>query len=247
MKRSGRVEIRQQQTCYVQSPRYNAHWERRAKYVEATFDELEEAIEWGRARAPRVHVNLRELPGAYVRYSLGDPRSSEKPWPRPLPPEPRRASGFGGQAYISDQAFWVPEGFVAVHWDGSSEVETTHHGYDLERAIDWGRARADIVIVEAPPNSFSVPPAPKAIRYSAGNEDPPGEDLPRLRPPSGEKTIGWQATFGDGTQYTVDAGSLAEAEERAMEQYVREVLQPKEGETFTAFAPEVRPISEPVR
>ena len=240
----GRVEIREQLTCYVQSPRYAAHCERRTKYVEAMFDDLDEAIEWSRARAPRVHLNLRELPGAYVRYSLGDPGFAEEPWPRPLPPEPRRASGFGGQAYITDLAHWVPDGFVAVHWDGSSEVERTHYGHDLERAIDWGRARADIVIVEAPPNSFSVPAAPKSIRYSAGNADPQGEDLPRLRPPSGEETIGWQATFGDGTQYTVDAGSLGEAQERAMEQYVREVLQPKEGETFTAFSPDVRPISE---
>jgi hypothetical protein len=72
----------------------------------------------------------------------------------------------------------------------------------LERAIDWGRERADIVLVRLgrPPQTFS-----------AGADDPPVPPRRRLRPPLGAETIGWQVRVAGVGQPGVHPEGLRDA------------------------------------
>jgi hypothetical protein len=59
----------------------------------------------------------------------------------------------------------------------------------VEKAIDWGRERAPVVLIAELPMSWSSLPTYE-IR-SAGEVEPPGEVLERLRPRLGHDTMEW--------------------------------------------------------
>jgi hypothetical protein len=104
----------------------------------------------------------------------------------------------------------------------------------LEAAIDWGRQHAEVVVVEVFPERYASPPPPRATRYSAGNQDPPGENLSRLRPREPEQSMKWRATFDDDVEYVIDAETRRHAQNKATERYVREVLNPRRGEPLSS-------------
>jgi hypothetical protein len=248
VKLRGRVEIRDELGRDVPSPRYSVSWQRKpndadAPIVDAAFEELPDAIEWARARARQVFVDLEDEPSNRVRYFLGNRRSYGEPWPEDLPVAPKPVEGHGGDAHVRDEAHWTNRGFLSVHWDGGQQLERKHHGYDLEAAIDWGRARAKVVVVEILPETYTSPPPPKATRHSAGIQDPPGEALLRLRPREGKQSMKWHARFRDEAEYVVDAETRRDAVTKATERYIREVLKPEEG-SFVVIGPEIRPLDE---
>ena len=87
---------------------------------------------------------------------------------------------------------FIPTGRFSAVWGSASgewleEAESLFE--DVEEAIDWGRERAPVVLVAELPVSWSDVPT-YAIR-SAGEEDPPGGHLERLRPRAGQETMEW--------------------------------------------------------
>jgi hypothetical protein len=241
----GVVEIRARLVREIPSPRYSAQWQpddrRRETFRDAEFEELDAALGWGRARAPAVFVDVTEEPFVRVRYQIGDHVWELPRWPHPLPAAPPRVDGHGGTAYLRDEARWDEAGYLAVHRDDDVELELAHHE-DVEAAIDWGRERAAVVVVELLPETFGWPPPPKATRYSAGVEDPAGERLLRLRPRPGRETMRWRGGYEDGESYVVEAATRREARDAILARYVRETLKPEDGIAFVLGSAQIEPL-----
>ena len=106
--------------------------------------------------------------------------------------------------YVDEEhQVFVPTGRFSAVWGSESgdlleEAEELFE--DLEAAIDWGRERAPVVLVAELPLSWSHVPAYE-IR-SAGDRDPPGDPLERLRPRRGHETMEWSFTTQEAVSET---------------------------------------------
>ena len=136
---------------------------------------------------------------------------------------------YGGVVYVDEEhPVFVPTGRFSAVWGSASgglleEAEDLFE--DLEAAVDWGRERAPIVLVAELPLSWSNVPAYE-IR-SAGDADPPGDPLERLRPRRGQETMEWSFT----TQETV-----SETEPHAFSRELEDALRRDETVTIPSAA-----------
>jgi hypothetical protein len=197
----GAVRIREEFTVEVPFYRYTAAWLREpdSPPIVASespgWNDVAEAVRWGRRHAPFVYVRLG--PGGSEVYNAGerddDVRHPTDRWPGTAR---RRAANrdpaYAGAVYI-DEAWpdlW-PKNTFAAEWidDGEEPIERANFA-DIELAIDWARERAPTVLVAEAPNSWSFVPTYELS--SAGEEDPPGQPLPRLRPRRGETLLKWE-------------------------------------------------------
>ena len=108
---------------------------------------------------------------------------------------------YGGVVYINEeQPSLIPTGKFHAVWElGDDQVEELDEDFDdVEAAVDWGRERAPVVLVAELPSGWSGRVPTYEIR-AAGDEDPEGEPLERLRPGRGQETLEWAFS----TQHTV--------------------------------------------
>ncbi len=204
MERQGVVRVREELQVELPWHRYRASWQPSTDGPARTFsfedgpgwNDIEEAITWARHRAPIVCVRLGQ--GLSEIYDAGDrdgdPRRPTDRWPGT---EAGAAEvvhlDYGGIAYVDEEhPVFVPTGrFTAVWGSESGELleEADTLFVDIEAAVDWGRERAPVVLVAELPLTWSNVPIYE-IR-SAGDEDPPGDPLERLRPRPGNETMEW--------------------------------------------------------
>jgi hypothetical protein len=160
---------------------------------EPGWNDLDEAIKWARRRAPIVMLLLGE--GGSDIYNAGE-RNAPGGDPRWKGVPRRKAanvdSNYSGQVFIREEkplihdlksfsALWIDE-------DGKGLARQDGIG-DVEEAIDWGRERAEVVLVAEVPGSYWG--TPTYVIRSAGDKEPPGDRLERLRPRAGEETLRW--------------------------------------------------------
>jgi hypothetical protein len=212
MERQGVVRVREEMQVELPWHRYTARWQPSPDAPEETFrsedgpgwNEIEDAIKWARSHAPIVYVRLGQgLSEIYnAGESDGDAQRPAERWPGALPARARNVHpDYGGVVYVDEEHLvFVPTGRFSAVW-GSATGEFLEDAEDLfedvEVAIDWGRARAPVVLVAELPLSWRHVPTYE-IR-SAGDADPPGDPLERLRPRPGHATMEWSFT----TQETV--------------------------------------------
>ena len=228
MEHQGVVRIREEVLVELPWQRYSACWQpapdgpgRASDSIDGPcWNDIEDAIEWARRHAPIVYVRLahglRELYNAGERD--GDAQRTTRRWP--TAPAERAADvhpDYSGVVYVDEEhLIFVPTGrFSAVWGSASGELleETEELFEDVEAAVDWGRDRAPLVLVAELPLSWSHIPVYE-IR-SAGDRDPPGYPLERLRPRRGHETMEWSFT----TQETV-----SETEPHAFSRDLEEAL-----------------------
>ena len=181
------------------------------------WNEIEDAIEWARSRAPVVR-------SASVK-ARGRSTTPETRRRRPTPDGALAGNrggtagnvhpDYGGVVYVDEEHLvFVPTGrFSAVWGSESGELleESDELFEDLEAAVDWGRKRAPVVLVAELPLSWSHIPAYE-IR-SAGDRDPPGDPLERLRPRRGHETMEWSFTTQEAVSETEPHAFSRELEE----------------------------------
>src|SRR5206468_2556911 len=100
---------------------------------------------------------------------------------------------YGGAVYINEEQPWlIPTPTFRAVWELDNAEVIGHEGEfeDVEAAIDWGRERAPVVLVAELPSRWSGR-VPTYEIHSAGDKDPEGEPLDRLRPRPGEETLEW--------------------------------------------------------
>jgi hypothetical protein len=156
------------------------------------WQDIEEAIEWGRRRAPIVYVRFGH--GRRDLYDAGEEDGYEEDdgarrWPgAPHEREHDCHPDYRGAVFLGEEfpVYWPTSKYSAALVDSESGDRASATFSDLETAIDWGRERASIVLVAEAPDSWSGDAAPAYRLWSAGSEDPPDEVLPRLRPRAGE-------------------------------------------------------------
>ena len=212
MERQGVVRVREELSVELPWHRYTASWQPSAEGPAATFDsedspgwnDVEEAIKWARSHAPIVYVRLGQA--LSVIYNAGerdgDPQRPTSRWPGARPERVDHVHpDYGGVVYVDEEHLtFVPTGRFSAVWGATSGewLEDAEELFeDVEAAVDWGRKRAPVVLVAELPLSWSFVPMYE-IR-SAGDEDPPGDLLERLRPRRGQETMEWSFT----TQETV--------------------------------------------
>jgi hypothetical protein len=187
MERQGVVRIREEVQVELPWHRYTASWEPSLDVSAETlpphvdgsgWNTIEEAIEWARRRAPVVHVRREHA----VSETYEADNSEER-----LHPD------YGGVVHVDEEhPQFVPTGRFSAVWGSASgewleEAEKLFE--DVEDAIDWGRERAPVVLVAELPVSWGSVPTYE-IR-SAGDEDPPGAPIERLRPRPGQESMEW--------------------------------------------------------
>jgi hypothetical protein len=203
VKREGTVRIIEEMRAELPWHRYTASWQPAPDAPAETFysedgpgwNDIEEAVAWGRRHAPVVYVRLgRALNETYNAGEKDD--RGRPPTERWSGSRRRRARNvhpdYGGVVYIDEeQLSLMPAGTFRAAWASADDefLEEADEFDDVEQAVDWGRERATVVLVAELPSSWSYFPAYE-IR-SAGDEDPPGEPVERLRPRSGEETLTW--------------------------------------------------------
>lgn len=205
----GVVRIRQGAAVDLPWYRYEASWQRRPDDP-STFEEghgwndIDAAIHWARKRAPVVHVRTGSYPSDWYSAGEHDGRKGSPRWPGSRRARAGRVvAGYGGTVYVDQQqpTYWPVDRYSAWWESDSGSVlaergvrSRTRGGFgDVEEAIDWGRERAPIVLVALLPRFYSGPPTyPTYEMWSAGEDDPPGEDLPRLRPITPDETMEWE-------------------------------------------------------
>ena len=202
MERQGVVRVREEVQVELPWHRYTATWQP-SPDVSADgpgWNEIDEAIEWARRRAPIVHVR-RE-------HALSETHDADA---SDVPLHP----GYGGVVYVDEEhPQFVPTGRFSAVW-GSATGEWLAEAEDLfedvEEAIDWGRERAPVVLVAELPVSLSSVPTYE-IR-SAGDDDPPGGALERLRPRAGQDTMEWSFATQETVRETEPDAFSRELEE----------------------------------
>ena len=228
MERQGVVRVREEVQVELPWHRYTASWQPSPDAPAETFhsvdgpgwNEIEEAIKWARRHAPIVYVRRGQGLETYnAGESDGDAQRPAERWPGARPAKARNVHrDYGGVVYVDEEHLvFVPTGrFSAVWGSATGELleETEDLFEDVEVAVDWGRLRAPVVLVAELPLSWSHVPTYE-IR-SAGEQDPPGEPLERLRPRPGQATMDWAFT----TQETV-IETAPEAFSRELEDALR--------------------------
>jgi hypothetical protein len=228
MERQGVVRVREEVAVELPWHRYTGSWQPDPDAPAATFysedgpgwNDVEEAITWARSHAPIVYVRLGQ--GLSEIYNAGErdgnaQRRTQR-WPGARPD----SSGdvhpdYGGVVYVDEEHItFVPTGRFSAVW-GSATGEWLEEADDLfedvEAAVDWGRMRAPVVLVAELPLSWSYVPTYE-IR-SAGDEDPPGDPLERLRPRRGEETMEWEFATQETVSET-DPGEFSRQLEDAL-------------------------------
>ena len=226
MERHGIVRVREELQVELPWHRYTASWQPSPDGSAETFysedgpgwNDIEDAIEWARSHAPivsvRVGQGLREVYDAGERD--GDAQRPTERWPgAPAERAGNVHPSYGGVVYVDEEHLvFVPTGrFSAVWGSESGELleEAEELFEDLEAAVDWGRERAPVVLVAELPLSWSHVPAYE-IR-SAGDADPPGDPLERLRPRRGHETMEWSFTTQEAVSETEPHAFSRELEE----------------------------------
>ncbi len=185
MERHGVVRVREEVQVELPWHRYTASWQPSPDGPAHTFysedgpgwNEIEEAIKWARHHAPIVYVRR----GHALTETYNADGTEE------LHPD------HGGVVYVDEEyPQFVPTGRFTAVWGSASgglleDAEALFE--DVEAAVDWGRERAPVVLVAELPLAWSHVPTYE-IR-SAGDEDPPGDPLERLRPRPGQETMEW--------------------------------------------------------
>jgi len=204
MKR-GVIRIRQEFDVELPWHRYTGSWQPDPDAAPDRFrseegpgwNDLREAIRWARARAPVVYVRLGEARRDI--YNAGEHDGADRPHPPRLRGAPRRRAArrvadHAGVDYLGEEfPSYIPaERFTASRTDlDGHALENGRRVFEqLDPAIDWAREEAAIVLVALAPNGWSH--VPNYEIWSAGEEDPPGERLPRLRPRAGEDDLQWE-------------------------------------------------------
>lgn len=150
--------------------------------------------------SPRTLVYVRLGPGLREAYNAGEKDDHARYRSERWPHSRRRRAGnvhpdYGGVVYVDEeQPTYIPTGRFSAVWASASDewLEEAEDFEDVETAVDWGRARAPLVLVaELPSSYFGVPTYPTYEIRSAGDEDPPGDPLERLRPRLGQETMAW--------------------------------------------------------
>ncbi len=204
VKRQGVVRISEQMSVGLPWHRYTASWQPAPDAPAETFyseegpgwNDVELAVAWGRQRAPIVYVRLGE--GLSEIYNAGEKDDGGRnPTERWLGSRRRRARDvhpdYGGIVYINEeQPSLIPTGKFRAVWELDDGDAEEHEGEfdDVEAAVDWGRERAPVVLVAELPSSWTGRVPTYEIR-SAGDDDPEGEPLERLRPGHGQATLEW--------------------------------------------------------
>jgi hypothetical protein len=199
------IRVRQEFDVELPWHRYTGSWQ---PDPDAPFDEffsedgpgwndVDEAIRWGRRHAPVVLVRLGE--GLREVYNAGERDDGEA---RGLPrwpgarrrPAANRQPGYGGVVYLGEEfPTYIPVNRFTAFFtdlDGRPLDRERRVFEELDQAIDWARERAELVLIAEAPSMWSGIPAYEI--WSAGTHDPPGERLPRLRPRAGEKDLQWE-------------------------------------------------------
>jgi hypothetical protein len=185
--------------------RYTASWQLEPHEPGETFysedgpgwNEVEQAVTWGRRRAPVVYVRLGE--GLSKIYNAGEEddggRNPTERWPRS---RRRRARDvhpdYGGVTYINEELpLLIPIRKFRAVWESDDDQMEVHEELfdDVEAAVDWGRDRAPVVLVAELPSSGWSGRVPTYEIRSAGDEDPEGAPVERLRPRQGQETLEW--------------------------------------------------------
>lgn len=177
---------------------WEGHHEGKSKEFEGRWRSVEEAVAWGRNRAPRVYVDVRTEcldvpPGRYsAGEDPGDPAEGLPLWAEVVSadtPAPAKVSGYGGSAWIREiEPSLLGEDIYDVRcereyvsgaeWSPSAAealVVLEKQGLSLEEGLRWARARARVVVV-----GFADDYPRLYIWFSAGLEQPATEFLPSL-------------------------------------------------------------------
>lgn len=204
MERRGIVRIREEMNVELPWHRFRASWQPDPNASADTFysedgpgwNDVEEAITWGRRHAPVVYVLIGT--GRRDMFNAGERDDDARHPTRRWPGAPRRRAGqrhpdYGGAVWVDEeQLSLIPAGRFTANWetDSGEWVESRDDFTDVESAIEWGRERASIVLVAELPSQWSSV-VPSYVIRSAGEADPPGERLERLRPRTGRETMEW--------------------------------------------------------
>jgi hypothetical protein len=204
VKRQGVARISEQMRVELQWHRYTASWQPEPDAPAETFysedgpgwNDVEQAVAWGRQHAPIVYVRLGE--GLSEIYNAGERddgrRNPTGRWPGSRRRRARDVhSDYGGVVYIDEQGpSLIPTGKFRAIWELNDDDVEEHEGEfdDVEAAVDWGRERAPVVLVAELPSGW-IGRVPTYEIRSAGDEDPEGEPLERLRPGHGQETLEW--------------------------------------------------------
>ncbi len=190
MRQKGEVTIVEEVAIIRQRFRFEGTWSRRgSEDVEAAWETAEDAVQWGRTRAPYVVVQTSSPAQAWSAGEL-DPKPAAygavlPRWPSQTETvgyrESEAATDYAGvvRIYEVPDVVWRSERFFALwhesggpHWPSDSHFgsETFTTLYD---AIDWGRRRSKVVTVH-----WNDHPTP----YAAGEEQAEGQSLPTWPP-----------------------------------------------------------------
>jgi hypothetical protein len=252
--RRGTVRIREEVRAELPWHRFEGSWQPDADADPETFysedgpgwNDVEEAIRWGRRRAPIVYVRLG--PGWTEWFNAGEEDDGGRdPTPRWPGSRRRRAANrhpdYGGVVYLGENfpSFMPARRFTAT-WEPEPDRRAVDQAEfeDVEAAIEWGRERSPVVLVAELPNSWSWVPVYE-IR-SAGEEDPPGEPLERLRPRAGDDSLEWEVSTQRGAS-ELEPGEFAvrlEAALNADPAVTRERCVPAEARPRLSVLPSVR-------
>jgi hypothetical protein len=205
VEKRGVIRVREEFTVTLPWHRYIAEWQLNPdgprpfqREKGPGWNDVDEAVSWGRQRAPLVYVRLGE--GWPDWYSAGERtgRHAPKRWPG----APRRRAGnrhrdYAGVVWIGEESpVLLPSGTWSALWleDTGAGIENRDDFADAEAAIDWARERAPVVLVaEVPHGAGWRHGRPTYAIRSAGELDPPGDPLPRIRPRRGSTTMTWEA------------------------------------------------------
>lgn len=199
----GVVRVCAEFSVRVQWFRYSASWQPDPEASSGTFysedgpgwNDVEGAVAWGRRRAPVVYVRLGD--GWRDWYNAGELDDRQRPPTKRWPGSARRRAAnrepdYGGVVYIGEEfPDYVSTGRFNAVWSDDAEVlEHERDLDDVDAAIDWGRARAPVVLVAEAPNSWSSFPTYEV--RSAGEQDPIGERVPRIRARTDGGALIWE-------------------------------------------------------
>ncbi len=164
------------------------------------FDDVGDAITWGRQRAPYVYVNVitdkhadddEEPEQQFEAGELCDETADIPRWPTHIATvgqrEPETERRYGGYVHVTEQ--WTPERRIGTRMYSGQLLEYNPHqqvekfteldatvieqvdGVRLSEALEWARARAQRIIVRR------VMFGPGYWNFTAGTLDPPGRSL----------------------------------------------------------------------
>jgi hypothetical protein len=163
IERQGVVRVREEMRVELPWHRYTASWQPNPDapvpavpfYFEdgPGWNDIEEAIEWARRRAPIVYVRLG--PGLREAYNAGEKDDHARHATERWPGARRRPAGdvhpdYGGVVYVDEEhPTYIPTGRFSAVWASASEewLDDAEDFEDVETVIDWGRGRAHVVLV----------------------------------------------------------------------------------------------------